>query len=88
MHMIRSYLHAIPLNIMIRRDLSKYRGHPLLNISSQGPFAVLECPHTVVFRVVGCMAGALYRHARSLLHHSIPCHLAIMADSSPAAGRG
>jgi hypothetical protein len=42
----------------------------------------------VVFGVVDCMAGSLYRHTDSLLHDSIHRNSPTLADSSPATGRG
>jgi hypothetical protein len=88
MHVILGYLHRINLYVMVRCDLTKYLGDSLLDVASQNPFAVLRSPHKMVLRIVDRMAGAFYRHICSLLHDAIHCNSAIMADSSPATGRG
>jgi len=88
MHVILGYLHRIYLNIMVRRDLAEYFGHPFLNIASQDPFAILRSPYQMILGFVDCMACTLDRHAYSLLHDSVRSNFAILADSSPATGRG
>ena len=88
MDVILGYLHRIDLDVVVRCHLAKYLGYSLLDISSQYPLAVLRRPHKMVFGLVDRMARSLDCHASSLLHDSSDRNSAVLADSSPATGRG